>query len=516
MLRDRRESEVRRWMDVIPADEVERRPVLAIAFIGGLMSGGEFPAVQGRLDAVEKVMSSSRTRDLVVIDDAELARVPGAIQMYRAALALIGGDLTGTADHADRAVALAVAGDHLAVSAASALSGLASWTSGDLDTAHLKYSAAVNGLTIADHVSDVLGCSVTLAEIRTTQGRLADARRTFEDGLRLATTASPAVPLRGMADMHVGLSRVAYARNDLAAARDHLTQADALGAELGLPQNPYRSRVAHAMLARADGDLAGATTLLEEAEAVYDGDFSPNVRPVPAQRVRLLLEQAGLDDALTWVRETGLSTEDDVSYLREYEHLTLARVLTNAHVGEAKLVFALLERLCDAAEEGGRTGSLIEILTVQAIAHHADRGRHDLPGALGPLERALQLAEPENAIRIFRDEGSAIVPLLEALVRKDGSWRFLRQVLDAFTPTGPVSVPVSPELVDQLSARELDVLRLLASDLDGPAIARELVVSLNTVRTHTKNIYSKLGVNSRRAALTRAADLRLLPRTNSR
>ena len=72
--------------------------------------------------------------------------------------------------------------------------------------------------------------------------------------------------------------------------------------------------------------------------------------------------------------------------------------------------------------------------------------------------------------------------------------------------------PRTRALVDPLSARELDVLRLLATDLDGPAIARELVVSLNTVRTHTKNIYAKLGVNSRRAAVTRAGELRLLAR----
>jgi LuxR family maltose regulon positive regulatory protein len=82
---------------------------------------------------------------------------------------------------------------------------------------------------------------------------------------------------------------------------------------------------------------------------------------------------------------------------------------------------------------------------------------------------------------------------------------------DATIPTGQTA-PARQDLVEPLSERELDVLRLLASDLGGPAIARELSVSLNTLRTHTKNIYAKLGVNSRRAAVRRGAELSLLSR----
>jgi LuxR family maltose regulon positive regulatory protein len=134
-----------------------------------------------------------------------------------------------------------------------------------------------------------------------------------------------------------------------------------------------------------------------------------------------------------------------------------------------------------------------------------------VPGALVPLERALRLAEPEGYVRVFVGEGAPMAALLEAVVRRDSSWSYPRRLLDAFAPAaGTRATPVSPDLVEQLSARELDVLRLLASDLDGPAIARELVVSLNTVRTHTKNLYAKLGVNSRRAAVTRARELDLL------
>jgi LuxR family maltose regulon positive regulatory protein len=247
-------------------------------------------------------------------------------------------------------------------------------------------------------------------------------------------------------------------------------------------------------------------TLLEEAERVYVGDFSPDVRPVPAMRARLLVTQGHVAAALDWARDRGLSADDDLSYVREYEHVTLARILLHQRAAEhspsaSRTAYGLLERLRIAAEEGGRTGTLIEILTLQALAQRA----------LEPLERALRLAEPEGYVRVFLDEGAPMVALLRELNRQQPTWAYPRRLHEAEGKAG--GQPSQQSLVDPLSARELDVLRLLATDLDGPAIARELVVSLNTVRTHTKNIYAKLGVNNRRAAVSRAGELRLLSRS---
>jgi LuxR family transcriptional regulator, maltose regulon positive regulatory protein len=380
--------------------------------------------------------------------------------------------------------------------------------------AHRGYSTAVDGLRRAGHFADVLGCSITLADLSLTQGRLGEARRTYQDALDLAAAEEPDGVMRGTADMLVGLSQVDLERGDLRSAVDHLTRAEELGEHRGLPQHPFRRRVARARLCEAEGDLAAAADLLEEAERVYVGDFSPNVRPVPAMRARLLVAQGRAAEALDRVRGSGLSADDDLSYVREYEHVTLARILLALggaeHPPSLGTTYTLLERLRAAAEDGGRVGSLIEILTLQALAHHAGHGRHDLPGALAPLEQALRLAEPEGYVHVFVGEGAALTPLLEALARRHGSWAYPRRLLTPYDV--PEAAPSSPALVEQLSGRERDVLRLLASDLDGPAIARELVVSLNTVRTHTKNIYTKLGVNSRRAAVTRAGELHLLGR----
>ena len=106
--------------------------------------------------------------------------------------------------------------------------------------------------------------------------------------------------------------------------------------------------------------------------------------------------------------------------------------------------------------------------------------------------------------------------LLEGAAKRGIALRYVGQLRAACGGVEPVQVGARQDLVDPLSERELDVLRLLDSDLDGPDIARQLVVSLNTVRTHTKNIFSKLGVNNRRAAVRRAAELNLLSRSRAR
>jgi LuxR family maltose regulon positive regulatory protein len=338
---------------------------------------------------------------------------------------------------------------------------------------------------------------------------------TYEQALQCAPEQSGPV-LRGTADMYVGMSELHRERNDLHAATQNLLRSQELGEHTGLPQNRYRWRVAMARIRQAEGDLGGALDLLNEAERLYVGDFFPNVRPVPALRARVRAAQGEVGEALGWASERGLSVEDDLSYLHEFEHITLARVLlaryaTDRAERSIQDVTRLLERLLRAAEQGQRTGRVIEILVVQALAHQA---REDVPAALASLQRAVTLAEPEGYVRIFADEGPPVASLLRAVAKQGTAPSYVRRLLAA-TNKAQDSTPANNGLIEPLSARELDVLRLLGTDLDGPEIARNLVVSLNTVRTHTRNIYAKLGVNNRRAAVRRAQELDL-PQTGDR
>ena len=518
MRRTRQEATVRGWLEVIPDEVVQVRPVLNVGFAGALLSVGEFEGVEARLRDAERWLDTTTgirqgpqapSAEMVVVDDDEFRRLPAEIELYRAALALVRGDGPGTVRHARRALDLAPADEHLGRASAAALMGLASWASGDLEAGHSGYAECMAGLRRAGHIADTFGCAIALADIRRTQGRLGEAMRTYEQALQLVPEPGGPV-LRGTADMYVGMSEVCRERDDLPAATQHLLRSQELGEHTGLPQNRYRWRVAMARVREAEGDLGGALDLLNEAERLYVGDFFPNVRPVPALKARVWIAQGRLGEALGWAREQGLSVDDDLSYLREFEHITLARVLLARYQderAEASIHEAtrLLERLLPAAEEGGRTGRVIEILVLRALAHQTLR---DIPAALACLERAMSLAEPEGYVRVFIDEGSPTAALLKAAAKQGIARNYVRRLLAAVSETEP-DRPIEQALIDPLSERELDVLRLLGTELDGPAIARELMVSLNTMRTHTKNIYAKLAVTNRRAAVRRAAELGL-------
>lgn len=528
--RERREDLLRRWARELPEDLVRDRPVLAIALIGGLMSSNDFDGVDVRLDQVERLLTRP-PGDVVVVDPAELPHVPAAVLMYRAALALVGGDAAGAIAQAQRAVAATVDGDDLVVGASAALSGLASWSVGDLAAARTSYTTSLPALTRAGHIADVLGCSIAVADIELGLGRLRGAERTYGRALELAEAHAPAGSgvMRGTADMLVGLSRVAWCRNDLAMVAECLRRSDQLGEAAALAQNPYRWRVAMAKLRAAEGDLSTAVELLDEAERVYVGDYSPNVEPVHATRARVLVARGDLAEAREWTVQHQVATDDALVYAREYEHITLARILVAEHAAtgsEQTLqdAVALLDRLLAAAQDGGRTGTAIEIDVLRAVAHHAGGVRDE---ALRSLRHAVELSQSEGWVRVFVDAAPGLRDLLPELAQSQPQSAHVQELVAAMAVTGAVvpsatSVPATGSgpgtggLVDPLSARELEVLRLLGSDLDGPAIARQLFVSLNTVRTHSKHIYTKLGVNSRRAAISRAHQLGLLPGSRTR
>ncbi len=524
LLRERREAVVCRWVDELPQDIVENRPVLAVGFIAALAEHNAFEGLDVRLDDAERLLATP-DGEQVVVDHEALARLPAAVATYRAALALVGGDLDATVEHADHALSRAPADDHLTTASASALLGLASLTRGDLDAAHHGYRVAADHLRRAGHVADVLGCTITLADIEMTRGALEEARRACEQALDLA--ARQPSPPRGAADMHVALGRVALERGDLAGAAGHLREADELGESAGLPQHPYRWRVAMALLREAEGDADTAAGLLEEAATVYVGDFNPNARPVDAVRARVLATSGDVAAGLGWARGQVLSVDDDLSFLHEYEHVALARVLLADHAATGAPssltgASALLHRLLADAEGGGRTGTVLEVLVLQSLAHDQAGHREQ---ALATLTRAVELGEPEGCTRPFTVEGTALAGLLTALGDRRPTWSFVRRVRDSVVAGsgGPVDAEGAParptpgaavpdSLVDPLSGRELDVLRYLGSELDGPEIARELGVALSTVRTHTQHIYAKLGVNNRRAAVRRAHQLHLFSR----
>jgi len=383
------------------------------------------------------------------------------------------------------------------------------------------YADGMAWLRQAGNISDVIGCTIALADITIAQGHLHEAIRTYERALQLAAEhRTPGFAVRGTADMLVGMSELYREQNDLQAASQYLQKSKEQGEHTGLPQSPYRWCVALARIREAEGVLDDALDLLDEAERLYIGDFSPNVRPIPALKTRVWIAQSRLTEALDWARKQGLSDQDKLTYLHEFEHITLARVLLAQPKSKPKDssildAMKLLERLLKAAQEGGRLGNVIEILGLQALAYQA---QGDIPAALKPLQQALTLAEPEGYMRMFLDEGLPMAQLLREAAARRILPGYTGKLLAGFEDEGQNSAgeaplritPASQPMIEPLSQRELEILRLFKTELSGPEIARELVIALSTVRTHTKSIFSKLNVNDRRAAVKRAAELGLI------
>ncbi len=512
--RRRQDRTLRDWLVALPDHVVRRRPLLATVVGWSRLSEGDFDGVEAWLDAAEAGLDATAPSTIPTAGglaeaardrDGEVRSLPAVIAVYRASVAQARGDVDGTVSHARRALALAGPEDHFPRGAAAGFVGLAAWAAGDLGTAVDTFTEAVASLHAAGMVADELGTTVVLASMWLARGRPVEARRLYERALAAAESHRGPV-LSSTGDLHVGLADVLREQGDLDAAAEHLDMARELGDRASLLENRHRWYTATAALLQAKGDLDGAIAMLDQAEPLFLPGYFPDVRPIAASRARVRIAQGRLDDARAWARERGVAPTDPPTYLAEYNQLTLARLLVAE--GDARGTLDLLDRVLDVAQLAGRDGSLVEARLLRALAHHANG---DAGSAAADLAAALTAGVPAGYCRLFLDEGEPMAELLGQVTRvaaQDVQTYAERLLAVAQGPSAPAAGGRVPE--EGLSERELEVLRLLATALSGPEIARQLFVSVNTLRTHTKHIFIKLDVNTRRAAVRRAADLGLL------
>jgi LuxR family maltose regulon positive regulatory protein len=364
------------------------------------------------------------------------------------------------------------------------------------------------------------GCHL-LGQVQRAQGRLDAAVGTYQQALEMtAPPGRPALPAAGVA--YVGMAEVAYQRGEVDAALRHVTESIPLCRQLVYSQPLATGLAALAWIRQAQGDAAAAVEAMGEAGRVAPGPgVAGLLSPVAAQRARLLLAQGEVAAAARWVEERGLGPDDDPGYPREQEYLVLARVLLAQNRPSPAL--ALLKRLHAAATAQGRTGSVIEIQALRALALTAT-GEEER--AVDALAQALMLGCPQGYVRVFADEGAPMAALLGRLVAAQKADHAvargvplgcLARVLRAFGEPPAAAgarqhaAVAVPGLVDQLTARELEVLALLAAGAPNPRIAAELVVSLDTVKKHVSHVLGKLGAANRTEAVTRARQLGLIP-----
>jgi LuxR family maltose regulon positive regulatory protein len=524
LTRTRQDGLLLSWARALPDSVVRRSPVLCIVSGWSFLMAGDLDALESRLDDADAALAEgARDPDLAATwaDTDQLRTAPATISVYRASLAQARGDVAGTGRHARRVLELAGPEDHLLRGSGGGFLGLAAWAAGDLRDAQTTFSEAMRSLHAAGNLVDELDGTVNLADMWVVLGRPSRARQLCEQSLKAATERGDP-HLRAAADMHVGLAELDRELDDLTSAEAHLERARVISERTSITENRHRRFAALAQLAAARGDVEAALRLLDEAEKLYRPGFYPDVRPIAAMRARVQIGAGDLASAAAWAVERRIAVSDEPTYLREYEHLTLARLLLAQHrVGlEAEAgpggspaagALALLERMHTVAADARRDGSLLEIRVLRALAHQAGG---DLSSAVAALRRAIdQAPEPEGYVRLFLDEGEPMLALLQHATSDaidDAVGEAVQGQVRRLLERAGTHVEPQQSLADPLSQRELEVLRLLDSDLSGPEIARELYVTLNTLRTHTKRIFIKLDARTRAGAVHRAREHGLL------
>jgi LuxR family maltose regulon positive regulatory protein len=389
------------------------------------------------------------------------------------------------------------------------------------------------------HMLGILGAISNLARLRVLQGRLRAAILTFQKAEQIVPEPEALRSLEGSPAYYFGMGDLLYEWNDLDAAEEQLTQGiELVGGPLAVEaEYATQGYLALARLQQAQGKhIAAIATLEAFVDLAQRRRFVAHLmqRGIAAQAA-LRLRQGQRAAAIAWAEASDLHADDDLSFPREAEYLTWTRVRiaqgwslpTAPYLDDA---LRLLERLLAAAEVGARMHSAIEILIVRALAYDAldDRAR-----ALSTLEQALALAEPEGYVRIFVDEGAPMASLLQAGRAQGIAPNYNSKLLAAFpaqdkhtsrlahkhtmitfdpsaSPSPHLPVSASPGPVEPLSARELEVLRLIAEGRSNQQLARDLIIAVGTVKRHVNSIFGKLGVQNRLQAVIRARELGIL------
>jgi LuxR family maltose regulon positive regulatory protein len=510
------------WVNALPEPLVRSRPLLCALLGTALMYSNQFAVAELRLQDAEQALSQDAS-------DEQRQVVLERVALTRTVIASFLGDIEAMVAHASQALASFPAVDaanRAAFLICAAYSFLMHGEAGH--EAEQAIVRAGDAARASDNAFAAVRGIVLLGWLYIACGRLGQSLNIFDRVFEVLQDPAEleSVPL-GPA-YFIGKAAVLLECNEVVVAQEFLSRGlDLCRGRLTIDAEAVsRGYIAQARLLYARGDRRDGMTVLDEfAQLASERRYAAHlVARGAAVRAQLLLAQGDLAAARRWVDTSGVRAEDELSYPREAEYLTLARVrIAQARAGEgheyAEEAQRLLERMLQAAETGERMGSVIEIQILRALALQA---MGDEAAALTALARALSLAEPEGYVRIFVAEGQPMVDLLRQAPARGIAPGFVASLLAALGEQErhaelPSMLQATAEpaaarlLAEQLSERERDVLRLLAAGLSNQEIARRLYVEVSTVKTHLKSIYSKLDAHGRAHAVARARELQVLP-----
>lgn len=484
-------------------EEVRSQPWLAISHAWVLAYAGQLREVEERLHAIEGQTKEEHAR--------------GHLAAIHAYLAGLRGDMSAAAAQCRQALTLLPEHDRMARAFATSLLGSVLRWSGDLAIAEEVSLHAIEMREAAgDHrLSADAFCD--LAALQCVKGLLRQAAATCRGALQLADRQALETGVRSSVTSfaHARLSSVLREWNDVDNAVQHAREGVEFAERWGWADGLVFGYGYLAAALNACGDADGARQAIRKGRQVATSLSSWLEAQVAAQEARLWLEWGNVTLAWAWAQESGLRPDDAFRYADEDLYFTLARVLIarGEHAKHPTLVLKgldLLQRLLDMAQGSGATGRVIKVQVARALGLQA---LGEDVAALESLAEALVLAQPEGYLRTFLDGGVPLRQLIEEAAAGGIAQDYAAQLLLAFdvgVETGSAPVPSPPELAEPLSERELQVLRLLRTDLTSSDIANRLFISTNTARTHIKNVYGKLDVHRRDEAVQRAQELGLL------
>lgn len=505
------------WLNRLPAAIIDSRPRL------GLISAWIFFHMMQPRRGLRHLMAARRT---LAADLMRPEAQPGIDRALTAEMRTLTAGVLSAADHSRFARDLASRWlDGLPTDQPFLRGTLANilafchYSLGDMSAARLAGERARGEHERARSVFGIVYADLLIGLVIKSRGQLAEAERALRRGQSLARERL-GTPSYAEALVAVFLAELAYERNDLDVAETLLRDNQFIIEGTGLVVHALAGKIHLARLKAIAGDPAGALAILETAERLGRERLYRRLRAsVLNEQVRLLLSIGDAAGAREALRRNGVDpAQHAVAEIgtpsTELEQVALARFLIGD--GRPEPALSLLDRLAIRMERQGRMRRLLQVLTLRTLALAA-LGRHER--ALDTLRRALALGEPEGFMRSFIDEGRALKPLLAELLKQESggtvSSGYLRRLLQALDgPSTRRAVAAVEEqigvLLEALSERELDVLRLLAAGCSNEELARRLALAPSTVKWHLRNIYDKLGVRSRTQAVLAAQQLRLL------
>jgi LuxR family maltose regulon positive regulatory protein len=491
------------WLEALPSRFVRSRPWLCVAYAWVM-------AYSGRAGDIDVVLEDAERGLEDVHEAAERRHIAGHIAVIRAYLSIMGRKASHAAALARESLDHLPEEDLMARSFATQVAAIALRMRGDLLAASETMAAAITLAQAAGADYIAVDASCDLARLQMARGHLREAAAICQEALRFAG-GSPGrrewpLPIAGYVMAHISL--VLHERNDLQAALRHARDSIELCRRWGEKNYLCFAYVVLAKTLLSMGETASALDAIRQARQVTP-DPAPLATVLMAiQETRIRLAQGDRGAARGWAETSGLSADDALEFNRYQEVLTLVQV--HIACGELDDALTLLTRLLEMVEATGAMGQAIKVLVLRAIVLQA-QGQVD--PALSALSRALSLAEPEGYVRAFVEEGAAVADVLRLAISRGTATRYAHDLLAALEEETRGGEPIpgpSAELIEPLSEREMEVLRLLITHLSRKEIADQLCVSPNTVRFHLKNIYTKLGVHSRSDAVQRAEELDLL------